>query len=227
MKTLPSPRWAAAVPLALALALLAGPAQAQDRRGTVEISPFIGGYFGGTFDSGTLAFYEGDAEMEAEVAYGGRLGFNLSRNFGLEFSYLQSDPKLTAKGSGSIGSVSRDLGKMKIRLYELNMLVPFGPYAGGRVQPYFVMGGGVNTFQPDVGVGYTSTDSRFTANMGFGLKLWVDPHFGFRFEGKGRTTYINSDGNDSCGHHDNYYYSCNDSQWLWAGEATGGIVIAF
>jgi hypothetical protein len=48
--------------LALATALVAAaPAVAQDRSGSVEITPVIGGTFGGTFEPGTLAFYNGEA----------------------------------------------------------------------------------------------------------------------------------------------------------------------
>jgi hypothetical protein len=63
-----APRFAL-IALVAALAV-AGPAAAQDRRGSVEITPVIGGTFGGTFDSGTLAFYNGEAEAATEVAFG-------------------------------------------------------------------------------------------------------------------------------------------------------------
>ena len=55
-----APRFAL-LTLAAALAV-AVPAAAQDRQGSVEITPVIGGTFGGTFDSGTLAFYNGEAK---------------------------------------------------------------------------------------------------------------------------------------------------------------------
>lgn len=211
--------------LALVSALAAaGPAAAQDRRGSVEITPVIGGYFGGTFDPGTLAFYDGEAQASTEAAFGLRLGVNVSPNFVIEASYLQSDPKLTLEGGGAIGGPSHEIGEIEMRLYELNFLVPWGR---GRVRPYFTIGGGVNTFRPKVPNYSASTDSRFTANMGFGLKTYVTPNFGFRFEGKGRTTYINDNGDgwscDWCD--DDSYYS--DSQWYLSGEATAGVIIAF
>lgn len=212
--------------VALAAALIvAGPAAAQDRRGTVEITPVVGGYFGGEFESGTLAFYNGDASASTEVAWGLRLGFNITNNFAIEASYLQSDPKLRFEGTGAIGSPSRDIGEMEIRLYEMNFLVPWGR---GNVRPYFTMGAGVNTFRPVI-PGYSySTDSRFTTNMGFGVKTFATPNFGFRFEGKFRTTYINSEDEYYCDHwcDDDYYYY-GDSQWYFSGEATAGLVIAF
>jgi len=211
--------------LALAAALaLAGPAAAQDRGGTVEITPVVGGFFGGTFEPGTLAFYDGEAETGTEVSYGLRLGFNVSNNFAIEASYLQSDPNLELNGGGGIGSVSQTIGKMEMRLYELNFLVPWGT---GKVRPYFTMGAGVHTFSPEV-PGYSfSTDSRFTTNMGFGVKAFVTPNFGFRFEGRGRATYINSEDEYYCDDWCGGYYYYGDSQWYWSGEATAGVVIAF
>lgn len=212
--------------LALVAALAAAaPAFAQDRRGSVEITPVIGGTFGGTFDPGTLAFYDGEAETSTEVAYGLRLGFNVAEHFTLEASYLQSDPKLTIGGGGSIGGQSEEIGRMKMRFYEVNMLVPWGR---GQVRPYFVLGGGVHTFQPDIEGVSSTTDSRFTGTLGFGVKAFVTPNVGFRFEGKFRTTYINSEGEywecyDGC--HGDYYYGT--SQWYTSGEATAGVILAF
>ncbi|HYN43068.1 MAG TPA: outer membrane beta-barrel protein [Thermoanaerobaculia bacterium] len=211
--------------LALATALVAvAPAVAQDRSGSVDITPVIGGTFGGTFDPGTLAFYDGEAETGTEVAYGLRLGFNVARHFTIEASYQQSDPKLTIEGSGAIGSPSREIGKMEMRFYELNFLVPWG---SGKVRPYFLFGGGVHTFRPDLPGYSASTDSRATGALGFGMKAFVSPNIGFRFEGKARTTYINS--GDDYWECDNWcngsYYG--DSQWYVSGEAIAGVVFAF
>lgn len=216
------PRFA---PIAVAVALaLAGPADAQDRRGSVEITPVVGGSFGGTFEPGTLAFYDGEAEAVTEVAFGGRLGFHVAQNFVIEASYLQTDPKLKLKGSGGIGAPSREIGEMRMRMYELNFLVPWG---SGRVNPYFVTGAGVQTFRPVIPGFSTTTDSRFTANMGFGVKTFVTPNFGFRFEAKGRATYINSEDEYFCDDWCGGYYYYGDSNWFLTGEATAGLVLAF
>ncbi len=211
--------------LALAAALAtAGPAAAQDRRGSVEISPFAGGYFGGTFDPGTLAFYDGKAEAGTEAAFGVRLGVNVTNNFIVEASYTQSDPKLKLEGSGGIGGSSHEIGEMEMRLYELNFLIPWGR---GPVRPYFTLGGGVNTFHPVI-PGYSyGTDSRFVGNLGIGVRAFVTPNFGFRFEGKGRATYINTkDDTWHCDHWCDGYYN-GDTQWYTSGEATAGVIIAF
>ena len=113
---------------------------------------------------------------------------------------------------------------MEMRLYELNFLVPWG---SGKVRPYFTIGGGVHTFHPEIPGYSSSTDSRATGTLGFGLKAFVTPNIGFRFEGKLRTTYINSgddywECDDWC---DGYYYG--DSQWYVSGEAIAGVVFAF
>ncbi len=211
--------------LAFAAALAAaGPAAAQDRRGSVEITPVVGGTFGGIFDPGTLAFYDGEVRAGTEVAYGIRVGVNVTNNFAIEGSYLQSDPELKLEGAGAIGSSSHGIGKMEMRLYEVNFLVPWGH---GQVRPYFTIGGGVNTFHPVIPGFSASTDSRFTANLGFGVKAYITPNIGLRFEGKGRTTYINSEGDRwNCDHWCEGYYN-GDTQWYTSGEATAGVIIAF
>jgi hypothetical protein len=208
----------------VAVLVVAGPAAAQDRRGSVEITPVIGGSFGGTFESGTLAFYDGEAEAATQVAFGGRLGFFVAQNFVIEASYLQTDPKLKLKGSGGIGAPSLEIGEMQMRMYELNFLVPWG---SGKVNPYFVTGLGVQTFKPVIPGLSTTTDSRFTMNMGLGVKTFVTPNLGFRFEAKGRATYINSEDEYFCDDWCGGYYYYGDSNWFLTGEATAGLVFAF
>jgi hypothetical protein len=85
----------------------------------------------------------------------------------------------------------------------------------------------VHTFHPEIPGYSSSTDSRATGTLGFGMKAFVTPNIGFRFEGKLRTTYINSgddywECDDYC---DGYYYG--DSQWYVSGEAVAGVVFAF
>ena len=57
----------------------------------------------------------------------------------------------------------------------------------------------------------------------------MNPHFGFRFDGRGYATSLgNRDRNDnlSC---DRFFRDCNDDrrEWLTNGELSGGLLFAF
>jgi hypothetical protein len=60
------------------------------------------------------------------------------------------------------------------------------------------------------------------------VKIYANPHFGFRFDGRYYGTYLNSrnrcdvfsDGSTFCSNRDR-------TNWLGNAEATGGLVISF
>ena len=61
-----------------------------------------------------------------------------------------------------------------------------------------------------------STDTRFTSSVAGGLKVFMTPHFGLRFDGRYFGTLLNDHG---C--------NCSHSNWLSNWSTTGGILFAF
>ena len=73
-----------------------------------------------------------------------------------------------------------------------------------------------------------TTSTRFTAAIGGGLKIYANPHLGFRFDGRYYATYLNSrDGR--CDVFSDGHASCSNRRTSWLGnaETSGGLVIAF
>jgi hypothetical protein len=84
------------------------------------------------------------------------------------------------------------------------------------------LGAGVGRLRPSATPVAAHSSTRFTGSLGAGLKVFVNPHFGLRFDGRGYSTYLNSD--DTCSHH---HDTCNDTHWLTNGELSGGLILAF
>lgn len=211
--------------LVLPLLLLAVPAAAQDRSGTVEITPFAGAYFGGTLESGSNAVFDQDVEADTDVVYGLRLGVQFNNWVGVEFtgSYAASDVRYP--GDDSLFEPTHKVGELKAQNYAVNGVFSF---AKGRFVPYITLGAGASALRLSVPEGDTSWDTRFTSNVGAGLKMWATPHFGFRIDGRIYATYVGEGQNcddywDHC--HDRDYY--DDSIWYTSGEVTGGLTFAF
>lgn len=217
-----SPRSLAAATLALA-ALAAPAALAQDRSGTVEITPFGGVYIGGTFEAGTTGAYRYDVEVSSPATWGIRLGYNANRWFGLEFGFAWAEAEMNRTGGGIFGPAAK-VGDIDVKNFELNAILNMGK---GRVIPYFVLGGGAQVLDPTIPGVDASTDTRFAATFGFGLKVFVNPHFGFRFDGRLRSAYLGTE--DGCDYDDCYYYDYwyGETQWYTSGEVTGGLTFAF
>ncbi len=207
------------------LATAAGTAAAQDRSGTFEISPFGGGYFGGTlFDSG-----HGHLNVGTDWAYGARLAYNVNRVFGIEFDWTRGKADLDAHNlasnpgyppfpsNGKVGTMTHDV-------YEANAIFNFGKR---RAYGYFGVGLGAAVLKTEFTGLPSNSETRFTGNMSLGFKGYVTPRFGFRVDGRFRYTDTNhtTDRGTWCDYY-GYCYSYHTT-WYYSGELTGGLIFAF
>jgi hypothetical protein len=207
-----------------ALVFAAFPVAAQDRTGTVEISPFAGGYFGGTLYAGSTAIFRGDVDVATAATYGLRVAVNVNNTFAVEASFSGAKPDLDTPSGDTLWGSSGKVGELETYNYELDAVFNFGK---GRVIPYFTIGGGLTTMKATVKGSSTSTDTRFSPVMGFGLKVFVTPHVGFRFDGRIRSTYIGS--GDGCWDTDHScsYYHYDSSNWYTNGDVTAGMTFVY
>jgi opacity protein-like surface antigen len=217
--------------LLLTLYLLAPICSAQVRGGTVEINPFAGYLFGGRFPQGTLAIFDTRVDVENHVTYGGRLGWNITSKVELEGQFSRTETAFVTPGSHEVfGSSGQRLGDLTI-----DYLLGYGTFnfGRGRVVPYVTFGMGVAQLDPNVCRGVVTTpgnpcvnpdrDTRFTASAGLGVKTFLTPHVGLRFDGRYYGTFLRDDSRSSrcdrdCG---------NRTDWLSNGDVTGGLVFAF
>lgn len=211
----------------IAVALLAaGPVLAQSPGGTIEITPFGGANLGGRLYAGSTAIFSRDVDVEASGTYGVRVGASLNRWFGLEASWARAEGDITPRSDDALFAPSRKLGKLRVDQYGIDGVFSFGRR---RVIAYVSLGAGATTFRATVPELQTSTDTRFAASTALGVKVFATPNIGFRFEGRGRYSYINdrgrcdSYGGGSC----NGYRRGDDRAWYTTGDVTGGLVFRF
>jgi len=219
-----------ALSLAASLAAAAS-ATAQIRQGTVEINPFAGYLFGGTFHRGSNALFTSSVDVEDHFTFGGRLGFNITNLFEPEFQYSRTETAFVSRDNDGVfgGGHNQRLGDLDIDYYLGYLTFNFGHR---RVVPYFTMGAGAAHLKPRVQDTRASADTRFTASAGAGLKVFATPHFGLRFDGRAYTTSLGDRRRDNCDGFsdrccDTFSDRCSDRHWLTNGDLTGGFVIAF
>lgn len=131
--------------VAAQLFILSVAAFAQERQGAVSLSPFIGGY---TFD--------GTQHALTRPVYGLRLGYDVTRNWGVEgvFDYVASE-------------TTQQRQDFRAYSYRLDVLYNFMP---DRVLvPYLAVGGGGVTFEDEAD--NENTDATF--NFGGGVKYYI------------------------------------------------------
>lgn len=209
--------------LVIALASIvagAASATAQLRRDTVEINPFAGYLFGGQFARSFDDDFDRHSRLQVddEAVYGGRLGFNITSLFEIEFEYAQSETELVFDGRDDFAPDDR-IGDLRFQYFMGYATFNFGR---GRAVPYFTIGSGAAHIRPRISGVPTDSDTRYTAGIGGGVKYFFNPHFALRFDGRAYSSYLGDSG-VICGSSS----ACTQTNWVTNGVANGGIILAF
>jgi len=199
--------------LALALALFALPTAAQaDGAYRFELTPHISYHFGGSLDGEGNFAQADELEFEDDAAIGITFDIPLSNNLQLELLYNYQESDLFA--DAGIFGPDIELLDTKLAYAHVGLLAQFGRAS---VTPYFVVSAGLTRIDASYGSG-SGADNLFSVSAGAGLKVFVTPFLGFRFEARGFWTQVdNLDLGDSYDVHD----------YLTQGQATVGVIIAF
>lgn len=215
--------------LALLVAGASAAASAQVREGTFEISPFAGYLFGGEFERSSTSLFDFEVEADDDATFGLRVGYNLTDNFEMEFQASRTETEFVTDDDELFGpDDEQDFGDLTIDYF-----MGYGTFNFGRRRavPYITVGAGVARLDPDVPGIRARKDTRFTASIGIGVKAFVNPHFGFRFDGRGYATSLGDrdDDDDDFFCDDDFFDDCDsDSKdWLTNGEISAGLVFAF
>ncbi|HVS03983.1 MAG TPA: outer membrane beta-barrel protein [Thermoanaerobaculia bacterium] len=195
----------------LACFLAAAPAAAQWNR--VEISPYGGYRWGGELEAEDNALFRQDVEVDSSATFGLRLAIGVHPNVQVELLAARQESELGL--DRQLFGEDRGLLDVTINYYHLGGLFQWG---GGQAQPFVTVSGGIGRIAPDLpGV---AAEERLSASFGGGVKVFVNRHVGFRFEGRFFWTDTNDD--------DDFF----DDDWgldygddLYQGEVTVGLVL--
>jgi opacity protein-like surface antigen len=173
-----------------------------------EITPFIGYQFGGDVST----YYQNqfqDVSVNSSENFGVVLSLGLSEMTQLELLYNTQDTTADAnRFDDSLG--------LNIDYWQLSLLWGFDPDA--QINPYVVFGIGGTWLRPD---GFSST-SKFSGNIGGGVKIFFSDNIGVRLEGRFYGTYINS----TTSYCDPFWcYGYNNS--LYQFDLSAGLIIRF
>lgn len=203
-------------------------ATAQVREGTVEISPFAGYLFGGEFARGSTSLFNFDVQADDDATFGVRLGYNLTDTFEMEFQASRTETEFVTEDDELFDPDEQAFGDLTIDYF-----MGYGTFNFGRRRavPYITLGAGVARLDPNVPGTNARKDTRFTASLGIGVKAFVNPHFGFRFDGRGYATSLGdrNDDEDFFCDEDRFFDDCDSdrTEWLTNGEISAGLVFAF
>lgn len=177
----------------------------QARAGDWEITPFLGYQFGGDFEeveTGT------DFELEQDLSFGLIADFDLDPENQVELYFGRQETELTADGGEGLFDV--DVNYLHIGGVHL--------WDQSKLKPFIVGTLGLTHFDFD------KSDTRFSLALGGGVKVMPNERFGFRFEGRGFATFVDSSWAAVCGEGCRVYY---ESDVFLQFQVSAGVVFRF
>ena len=176
--------------LVAAAFVVGGRASAQ----TVEITPMGGYRFGGSFalGPGTGDATAGKLEVADAASFGIHLGVQVAEDGEVEVLFARQDTRLRAPGLFT----SAPLFDLVVDIYQFGGNYLFRD-EGQSVRPYIGVGLGLTRLVPEPSG--LESENRFSASFAAGVKAYLGAHFGFRFEGRGFFTVLQSESDVFCG----------------------------
>jgi OOP family OmpA-OmpF porin len=156
----------AALMIAAFVFLLPLSARSEIKAGSFEVGPF-GGY----------NFFEKGQNLENRPVYGGRLGYNFTRHFGIEGAgeFINSRVDDKAKTADEEGQFGRPMDGVDSTFYHLDLVYHFKP--DGKFNPFILAGFGGAHYSPEI-----STRDMAAFNVGVGAKYWLTDNIALRFD---------------------------------------------
>ena len=176
------------------------------------ITPFTGYRFGGEFEdinTGT------ELKLSEEQTYGIIFDRKMASGDIMEFYYSKQPSSLLASGAVTPGA----LFDIDVEYYHLGGKYPMKSNAGA----FYVGSVGLTRFSP--GINDLGPETKFSIGLGVGMETAADKRIGFRLEGRGFGTFVDSSGGIFCG--GGGCIVVTESQMLWQFEVNAGITFRF
>ncbi len=169
MKTM----YRAALMVAAFVFLLPLSARSEIKAGSFELTPF-GGY----------NFFENRQNLKDRPVLGGRLGFNFTKNFGIEGTgeFIKSRVDDEEKTFTKEGQFTSPIDNVRITFYHLDLVYHFIPE--GNFNPFIVAGYGAAHYSPKI-----NNRNLSIIDFGLGTKYWVANNIALRFDVRDNMVY--------------------------------------
>jgi hypothetical protein len=181
-----------------------------------ELTPFLGYRYGGTIFADQSRLFNQDVKVESSSNFGLNFGIPIANGWKVELMVNRQDTHFTSGGGGLFSPTDR-LGNFSVTYFHGGLQIPFAVTRSAT--PYVIVSAGVANLDPKVSG--ASSDTRFSAGGGIGVKVPINRNVGIRIEERGYFTALqnNTDNCRSC------YYNYNHD--LYQGETNVGVFIRF
>jgi len=156
----------AALIVAAFVLLLPLSARSEIKGGSFEVNPFIG-----------YNFFRGGQNLNSAPVYGGRLGYNFTRYFGVEVAgeFIRTTVDDKAKMNNTEGEFGYPMNQVDLYFYHIDAVLHLIP--DGRFNPFIVAGYGGTHYTPSISMHGHDMPA---FNAGVGAKFWLTEHIALR-----------------------------------------------
>lgn len=141
-------------------------AQAEIRAGSFELNPYVG-----------YNFFEGQQNLKNAPVFGGRIGYNFTKYFGVEIGgqFLRTNLEDKNKIDNTEGQFGYPMDRVDLYFYNINAIVHILP--DSRFTPFIVVGFGGAQYSPTI-----STKDMAAFNVGVGAKYSLTENIALRVD---------------------------------------------
>ena len=184
-------------------------------RDSFEITPFVGYRWGGTIFADQTFIFGQDVQVEPSASLG--VGFAIPvGGSGMKLELMGNRQSSQLESGGGLFEPGGELADIDITYLHGGLQIPFA--RSRNATPYFVVSAGLASLDPQVrGL---SSENRFSASAGLGVKAPISDVLSIRLEGRGFYTALEDQ--DDCRICD-YFYNRD----FYQGEVNLGLSISF
>lgn len=192
-----------------------------DRRDTppidaFELTPFIGYRWGGTIFADQSFVFDTDVDVQPSANFGVDFAIPLGDS-GFKLDLMANRQSSELETGGGIFEPNDNVADIDVTYLHAGLQIPFA--RSRNATPYAIISAGLADLDPQIqGV---SSEQRFSASAGVGVKVPMSRNLSFRFEGRGYYTAL-EDRNRDCTFCD-YYYNRD----FYQGEVNAGLTFSF
>lgn len=141
-------------------------ARSQIKEGSFEVSPFVG-----------YNFFTHSQNLKNNPVYGGRLGYNITKYFGVEgtLEYIRTRVNNSSGEEFKEGRFRSPIDGVDDYFYHIDAVFHFMP--DSRFTPFIVAGIGGTHYTPSI-----SNKDMTTFDVGVGAKYWLAEHIAIRVD---------------------------------------------
>jgi opacity protein-like surface antigen len=185
------------------------------RNGAFELTPFVGYRWGGTIFADQTFIFGEDVNVAPSANFGVNFGIPLGDS-GFKLELMANRQSSELETESGLFEPENEVADIDVTYLHAGLQIPFA--VSRNATPYAIVSGGLANFDPQIGG--VSSENRFSASAGFGVKVPMSRNLSVRLEGRGY--YAALEEQDECTFCDYFY-----NEDFFQGEVNLGLTFSF